>query len=204
MLQFISWILLHRQRSDILAYELATSLAPLPKALNTKAIVVIANIQSYFAVITGTILNQSQQEDRYRRIFYWIVTCIHFVIYMAMQALSTTGRVGSTTMLQQISNIAHSQAEDSHILRPWLAYRTLSAPPTRKQGESAKWLGRPSGNSRCPVCSAALGFPWRPHRHEPPRANGWLRYSHALCRWILRHRMFWRQCCKRTLLDQTR
>lgn len=35
------------------AYELATSLAPLPKALKTKAIEVMARIQSYLAVTAG-------------------------------------------------------------------------------------------------------------------------------------------------------
>lgn len=35
------------------AYELATSLAPLPNALKMKAMVVIARIQSYLAVTGG-------------------------------------------------------------------------------------------------------------------------------------------------------
>jgi hypothetical protein len=35
------------------AYEFATSFAPLPKALKTKAIVVKAKIQSYLAVMGG-------------------------------------------------------------------------------------------------------------------------------------------------------
>jgi NO-binding membrane sensor protein with MHYT domain len=38
------------------AYELATSLAPLPKALKTKAIEVKARIQSYLAVATGAMV----------------------------------------------------------------------------------------------------------------------------------------------------
>lgn len=42
-----------RAATDV-AYELATSLAPLPNAENTKAMVVIARIQSYLAVTAGT------------------------------------------------------------------------------------------------------------------------------------------------------
>ena len=41
------------------AYALATSLAPLPKALKTKAMVVRARIQSYLAVRADTIVNES-------------------------------------------------------------------------------------------------------------------------------------------------
>jgi hypothetical protein len=58
MLQTVSYHTLHRLQSNILAYELATSLAPLPKAEKMKAIEVIARIQSYFAVNTDGILNE--------------------------------------------------------------------------------------------------------------------------------------------------
>lgn len=37
----------------LLAYEFATSLAPFPKAESTNAMVVMARIQSYLAVISG-------------------------------------------------------------------------------------------------------------------------------------------------------
>jgi hypothetical protein len=42
-------------RINLLAYALATSLAPLPNAEKTKAMDVIARIQSYLAVIAGAI-----------------------------------------------------------------------------------------------------------------------------------------------------
>lgn len=51
-----------RACSDVLAYALATSLAPLPNAEKTKAIVVIARIQSYLAVIGGTDMMKPSQE----------------------------------------------------------------------------------------------------------------------------------------------
>lgn len=58
MLHTVSYRNLHRLPYNALAYELATSLAPLPKAEKMKAIEVIARIQSYLAVKTDGILNE--------------------------------------------------------------------------------------------------------------------------------------------------
>jgi hypothetical protein len=58
MLHTVSYRILYRLRSNVLAYEFATSFAPLPNAEKMKAIEVIARIQSYLAVKTDGILNE--------------------------------------------------------------------------------------------------------------------------------------------------
>ena len=51
---------------NLLAYALETSLAPLPKAEKVKAMVEIARIQSYLAVIVGAILIQYSSRKHFK------------------------------------------------------------------------------------------------------------------------------------------
>lgn len=108
---------------NILAYELATSLAPLPKAENTNAIEVIANIQAYLAVIGGAILNF--RKEYVRKIYLSIRTDIN-ICMKGTQPLAMGGNPPAPSLWG--FNNAASQAVKILILRshiqgfpPWLA-----------------------------------------------------------------------------------